>query len=91
MPVKVLQSLKESKADLEDKYAFARRLSPSAAASATFTEEEVRLWFSIFCIAKDSFESQIVRELMSCKLLLCMCAAAKVGSSNICQGIGTFG
>jgi len=42
VPVKVLQSLKESKADLEDKYAFARRLSPPSAQSATFTEEEVR-------------------------------------------------
>lgn len=42
VPVKVLLSLKESKADLEDKYAFARRLSPSTAQNATFSEQEVK-------------------------------------------------
>lgn len=44
VPVKVLLSLKESKADLEDKYAFARRLSPSTAQNATFSEQEIQKW-----------------------------------------------
>lgn len=44
VPVKVLKSLKESKADLEDKYAFARRLSPSTAEAATFSEDEVNCY-----------------------------------------------
>jgi transaldolase len=44
VPVKVLKSLQESKADLEDKYAFARRLSPSSAQAATFSEDELQKW-----------------------------------------------
>lgn len=44
VPVKVLQSLKESKADVEDKYAFARRLSPSASQAANFSDDELLKW-----------------------------------------------
>ena len=55
VPVKVLKSLQESKADLEDKYAFARRLSPSSAQAATFSEDEVNphWWCSAFVLKKN--------------------------------------
>ncbi|KAL3700418.1 hypothetical protein R1sor_018440 [Riccia sorocarpa] len=44
VPVKVLQSLKESKADFGEKYAFEPRLTPSAAKSITFRADESKKW-----------------------------------------------
>ena len=50
MPVKVLQSLKESKADVEDKYAFARRLSPSTSQTTNFSDDEVPFCKLVICV-----------------------------------------
>ncbi|BBM96995.1 hypothetical protein Mp_1g02180 [Marchantia polymorpha subsp. ruderalis] len=44
VPVKVLQSLKESKADFGEKYAFEPRLTPTAAKSTSFRVEETKSW-----------------------------------------------
>lgn len=45
-PLKILQSLKESITLPDEKYSFARRLSPSSAMMYNFSEEEVKLcWF----------------------------------------------
>jgi transaldolase len=45
VPVKVLQSLKDTKTDLEDKYAFVRRLDPSASQFTQFSDDEVTSLF----------------------------------------------
>ncbi|CAM6024313.1 unnamed protein product [Sphagnum balticum] len=44
VPVKVLQSLKDTKTDLEDKYAFVRRLDPSASQFTQFSDDELVQW-----------------------------------------------
>ncbi|XP_078442504.1 aldolase superfamily protein [Wolffia australiana] len=43
-PLKILQSLKESVADPEEKYSFTRRLSPSSAQTFHFAEDELAGW-----------------------------------------------
>jgi transaldolase len=44
VPVKVLQSLKDTKTGLEDKYAFVRRLDPSASQFTQFSDDELVQW-----------------------------------------------
>lgn len=44
VPVKILQSLQESKALADDKYSFARRLSPAEAETFSFTSKELVSW-----------------------------------------------
>uniref|UniRef100_A0A0D6R4T4 transaldolase n=1 Tax=Araucaria cunninghamii TaxID=56994 RepID=A0A0D6R4T4_ARACU len=44
VPLKILESLKESKAILDDKYSFVRRLSPEIAQGYNFTPEELMTW-----------------------------------------------
>jgi hypothetical protein len=56
VPVKVLQSLKDTKTDLEDKYAFVRRLDPSASQFTQFSDDEVTSLFRslwAFCTASE--------------------------------------
>ncbi|XP_022957807.1 uncharacterized protein LOC111459239 [Cucurbita moschata] len=43
-PLKVLQSLKESVTDPDDKFSFIRKLSPQSAANYVFSDEEVKKW-----------------------------------------------
>ncbi|XP_038906892.1 transaldolase [Benincasa hispida] len=43
-PLKVLQSLKESVTNPDDKYSFIRKLSPQSAANYIFSEDEVKKW-----------------------------------------------
>lgn len=44
VPLKILQSLKDSKTLPDDKYSFVRRLSPNAAQTSNFTAEELVKW-----------------------------------------------
>jgi len=44
VPLKILQSLKDSKTLPDDKYSFVRRLSPNAAQAYNFTAEELVKW-----------------------------------------------
>lgn len=44
VPVKVLKSLQESRAFLDDKYSFARRLSPITAETYSFSPQELVSW-----------------------------------------------
>ncbi|KAL6004932.1 hypothetical protein ACLOJK_005490 [Asimina triloba] len=45
VPLKILQSLKESVSPLDGKYSFVRRLAPSSAILYNFSEEELLTWF----------------------------------------------
>lgn len=44
VPVKIIQSLQESKVSVDDKYSFARRLSPITAGTYSFMPEELVSW-----------------------------------------------
>lgn len=51
-PLKILQSLKESIILPDEKYSFARRLSPSSSMMYSFSEEEVKCFSDFSSLSK---------------------------------------